>query len=119
MVTDFEFDGIELSALGYAIVSFDGVKSGEVDSDSQLSYSHISAFNGKQLRFGQSTYEDPLKMEFYIAKNVCLFNNQLTAENYSISVSEMSFLKRWLNTPVAKKLKVNDTDNYWSLLLLI
>lgn len=116
MVTDFEFDGIDLSALGYAIVSFDGTRSGEVETDSQLSFNHTSSLNGKRQRFTKSIYDDPLQMEFYIAKNMCLFNNSMTEEDYVISLSEMAFLKRWLNSPTPKKLKVNDEEYngvYW------
>ncbi len=110
MVTDFEFDGLNLSSFGYAIVSFDTVKSDEINTDSKFTFNHISAINGKQQRFITSVYEDPLEMEFYIARNICDTESGLKEENYNISVGDMATLKRWLVRPTPKRLKVNDYE---------
>lgn len=106
MVTDFIYNDNKLSDFGYALVSFDGIKDGEIDTDSQFSFNHISMMRGKKQPFITSTYDDPLEMEFYIAKNWCLFeeDNDMYKNSYNISVSEMAFLKRWLVSPTPHKL---------------
>lgn len=110
MVTDFEFDGIELSSFGYAIVSFDNIKGDEITTDSKFTFNHISTNNGKQQPFATSTYDDPLEMNFYIAKNICEDNNAFKEKSYLISVGDMAMLKRWLVRATPKKLRVNDEE---------
>lgn len=117
MVTDFVYDGIRLSDLGYAIVSFDGARDDEVDTDSQLSFNHVSFFRGKKQPFITSVYEEPLEFELYIAKNLCGYSQDMKASNYNISVRDMAFLKRWLSRTTPHKLTaVNDEYNgiYWN-----
>ena len=82
MVTDFIYDGLRLSDLGYMIVSFDGSKSGEVDTDSQLSYNHAPMMSGKRQPYITSIYEDPLKMEIQIGKNLCVDGKESTSKGY-------------------------------------
>ena len=108
MVTDFIYNDCRLSDFGYAIVLFDTIKDGEIDTDSQLTFNHISIANGKKMPFITSTYEDPLKMEFYIARNLCNYNdyNGIYDMTTNISLSEMAFLKRWLVSPTPHKLQV-------------
>ena len=112
MVTDFEYDGIMLSQVGYALVNFDGIKDGEIDTDSHISFNHISMMRGKYQPFSSSVYEDILEMEFYIGKDMCQLENTKDGFNYNISVSEMSFLKRWLSRPTPHILRVIGDDNY-------
>ncbi len=117
MITDFIYDGIRLSELGYAIVSFDGVKDNEVDTDSQLTFNHVSFFRGKRQPFITSVYENPLEFELYIAKNLCESDEAISASSYNISVRDMTFLKRWLSRATPHKLvAVNDEYNgvYWN-----
>lgn len=112
MVTDFEYDGILLSEVGYALVSFNGINDGEIDTDSQISFNHISMMRGKRQPFTSYAYEDPLKMEMYIGKDMCRVDNMDGKFNYNISVSEMSFLKRWLSRPTPHKLRINGDYAY-------
>ena len=72
MVTDFIYDGFRLSDFGYVVVSFDGSKGGEIDTDSQLSFNHAPMMSGKRQPYITSVYEDPLKMEIQISKNICM-----------------------------------------------
>ncbi len=107
MVTDFIYDGLRLSDLGYAIISFDSSKSGEVDTDSQLSYNHAPMMSGKRQPYITSIYEDPLKMEIQIGKNICVNGNLSTSKSsYTITLDDMAFLKRWLVRPHPHKLTV-------------
>lgn len=116
MVTDFIYDNIRLSDLGYAIVSFDGAINNEIDTDSKLSFNHINTMRGKQQSFITATYEDPLTMELYIARNGCLTTTSEQESLYNISLSEMAFLKRWLVRATPHKLKIDDSEYagvYW------
>lgn len=118
MVTDFIYDGLRLSDLGYMIVSFDGSsKGGEIEIDSQLSYNHAPMMGGKRQPYITSIYEDPLKMEFYIGKNICVNGKQDTSKaSYTITVNDMAYLKRWLVRHSPHKLTVvGDEYNgiYW------
>lgn len=114
MVTDFIYDGLRLSDFGYTVVSFDGSRGGEVDTDSQLSYNHVSMMSGKRQPYITSTYDDPLKMEIQIGKNVCTADK--SESMFNISVEDMEFLKRWLVRPHPHKLSVVGDDYlgfYW------
>lgn len=93
MVTDFEYDGVLLSEVGYALVAFDGVKDGERDTDSQITFNHMSMMRGKYQPFSSYIYDDVLKMEFYIGKDMCRYGTSVKPTDYNISVSEMAFLK--------------------------
>lgn len=112
MVTDFEYDGILLSEVGYALVTFDGVRDGKVDTDSQITFNHAQMMRGKYQPFSSYIYEDVLKMEFYIGKDMCRFGTTEEKFDYNISVSEMSFLKRWLSRPTPHVLRAVGDDSY-------
>ena len=43
--TNFEFNGVNLNSIGYTIVSFDGVTTGEQDYGDALSYNISKAAN--------------------------------------------------------------------------
>lgn len=116
MVTDFIYDGKRLSAFGCTIVLFEDEKKGEIETDSKYSFNHISLMRGKRQPFITSVYEDPLKMEIYIAKDACVIEGDLKTSDLIISPTEMTRIKRWLVRPTAHKLSVigGGCDNvYW------
>lgn len=112
MVTDFRYDGLTLSSLGYAIVSFDGARDGEIDTDSKFTFEHIPMMRGKRQSFLTSTYEDPLVMEFHIAKISCSDSESQGLSMYDISLADMAYLKRWLVRPTPHKLQVLGDSSY-------
>ena len=111
MVTDFIYDNIRLSDLGYAVMSIDGAVNNKIDTDSQLSINHISMMGGKRQPYASAIYDEPLKMEFYIGKNNCIQTSSPVEHAYCISVSEMAFLKRWLVRATPQKLVI-PADEY-------
>lgn len=116
MVTDFIYDNHRLSDFGYAVVSFEGSVNGEKNTDSQISFNHISIMNGKRQPYITAKYEKPLEMEFYIAKNSCIETVTSVENTHNISPSEMAFLKRWLVRTTAHKLKLTSSEYngvYW------
>lgn len=125
-VDNFIYDGIELRSKGFIVTHFNGGEDGEIDTDSQLSFNHLSMFRGKYQPFITSQYEDPLVMEWWIMKNPCIAivddeTGEITYENldnddYDISRQEMSDLKRWLSRPTPHKLQLTSSDYtgvYW------
>ena len=110
MVIDFEYDGVKLSDLGYAIVSFDDVKGGEINTDSQITFNHFPMMHGKHQPFSSYIYEDVLEMELYIAKNMCPSDDE--EPTYTISVEDMAYLKRWLSRPTPHKLTLTGNNDY-------
>lgn len=111
MVTDFIYDGVRLSTVGYDLVSFDGERKGDIDTDSQYTYNHLSMMRGKYQPFIAPVYEDCLQMEFYIAKSLCVDGGVQTGEGwYNISPSDMAYLKRWLVRPMPHKLTIPTTE---------
>lgn len=116
MVTDFIFDGKRLSDFDCTVVLFNDSKTGEIETDSKFSFNHISLMRGKRQPFITSVYEDPLKMELYIAKNACILEGDLNTSNLIIPPTDMAQLKRWLVRPTPHKLSVigGGCDNvYW------
>lgn len=111
MVTDFIYDNIRLSDLGYAVMSYDGAVNNKIDTDSQISINHVSMMGGKRQPYASVIYDDPLKMEFFIGKNNCIETTSQVEHAYSISVSEMAFLKRWLVRTTPQKLVI-PVDEY-------
>lgn len=111
MITDFVFDSTRLSTLGYTVVRFDGSQDGTIDTDSDISFNHISLMNGKRQPFINSVYESPLVFEFYISKDYCDPSTSL-----NISVREMADLKRWLIRPTVCNLTIPNAEYsgiYW------
>lgn len=106
MITDITFDGISLNDLGYTVVSFDGARQGEIDTDSQFKYNHIFSMRGKKQPFITAVYEDPLEMDIYIAKDFCNANTK------DITVAEMAALKKTLVRPTPKVLTVSGNTAY-------
>lgn len=115
MITDFIYDGRRLSDYGCTVVLFDDSRTGKIDTDSQYSFNHISLMRGKRQPFITSVYEDPLKMEFYIAKNACTLEGNLKTSELIISPLNMATIKRWLVRPTPHKLSVvgDGYDSYY------
>lgn len=114
MITNFVYNGYSLSNLGYAVVSFENAKNGEIDTDSNITYNHLSFMRGKKQPFISAVYEDPLEMKFYIAKNICDYDENSDEPMYDITVSNMSFLKRWLVSPTPHNLTIESDDDYYN-----
>ena len=110
--SDFEYDGISLSSMGLAIVSFDGAQDDEITTDSQRTFNSISLFGGRYQPFLTSVYEDRLEIEFSIAKNFC---EDETDVYFTIPLIER--IQYWLNRPTPHIFRIlNDveySDVYW------
>lgn len=124
-VDNFIYDGVELRQKGFVVTRFDNGEDGEIDTDSQLSFNHISMFRGKYQPFITSQYEDVLVMEWWIMVDPCeVVEDEITGEetlklkndNWDITISQMRDLKKWLSRPTPHKLTIPDTqyeNMYW------
>ena len=101
--TDFIYDGIQLSELGYIIAYLDGGSSlGAVDTDSQRAFSNLSLFGGKWQPVTVATYKDSLRFNFSVIKNPC------NGDNAEIPLEDIRVFKRWLNRPDFHELRIID-----------
>lgn len=90
MITDFLFDGKELSSFGYILCSFDAVGFENIPV-SELTYQTVQApFAPKALKTSAS-YEGNLSRTITICKQTCDTNGLLT-----ITAEDISQLSRWL-----------------------
>ena len=64
--TNFEFNGVNLNSIGYTIVSFDGVTTGEQDYEDALSYNISKAANNPQTQIHGFHTESTKKFDFEI-----------------------------------------------------
>ncbi len=87
--SNFEFNGICANDIGYTIVNFDGISTGEQDYEDIIVYNTSKASNNPQTVIHGSHTETPKTFSFQIMKN-----------RYSsptpILPAEQAFLKRWL-----------------------
>ena len=98
--SDFIYDNISLSSLGYTVCNFGTDSSIDtVTTDSQRSFQNVSMLYGKYLPMTVSVYADRLEMTFSICKNPEFTNPDM-------SVEEVRFMKRWLNRPTYHKFKI-------------
>lgn len=87
--SNFEFNGICANDVGYTIVSFDGITTGEQDYEDIIVYNTSKASNNPQTVIHGSHTETPKTFSFQIMKNRC-------SSPTPILPAEQAFLKRWL-----------------------
>lgn len=107
MISDFIYNDIRLSELGYIICTFSS--GGDIDTiatDSQRSYSHLSLFNGNYQPFVVVNYSDVIQSSFSICKNPCVDDDPV------FSVDEIRKIKRWLSPASPKKFFIPDNYEY-------
>lgn len=96
--SDFEYNGIKLSELGYRICSFD--QNSNNTSSSTLTFNTISNGSGSRFYLVNSTYQECLEITFSICKSACSSNER------EISLKEYAELLRWLNRKEFCKFKL-------------
>lgn len=90
MITDFLFDGKELSSFGYILCSFDSVTF-ETMPVSGLTYHTIQAPLADTVRKVSASYDSSLSRTITICKRTCDANRLL-----QITADDISELSRWL-----------------------
>ena len=99
MVTDFIFDGQELSDFGYIICDFDGASGTETLSVSEKSFTNIKSPLSNKSHVVATSEDENLNRKIQIMKNPC--NNELL----DITNDNLSELSRWLCREEFKQFK--------------
>ena len=89
---DFMYDNEKLSDKGFIICSFNGGKSDNVSSGSEITFNTVSTLNGAKWELSSIEYKDCLTATIEIMKNPCLDIN-----NLEITTEEIRGIMRWLN----------------------
>ena len=106
MITDFIFDGQELSGFGYIICDFDGASGTETHSVSEKSFTNIKSPLSSKSHVIATSDENDLNRTIQIMKSPC--NN----ENLDVTNDDLSELSRWLCRKEYKLFKwVDDKDD--------
>lgn len=103
---DFEYDGINLSDLGYMICDFnssDGLTT--VSNGSQITFNTTPVMNGSKHEHLSSQYDDCLEATIQICKDVCSYGDL-----YEIPFKELRDLMSWLNRKEYHKFKLLEDD---------
>lgn len=103
LATDFEYDGIRLSDLGFVICHFGGVGGSETIAGSDITFNTVSTRGGMRHHLTSSEYSEGLTATFQICKNLC------DGSGEKISIEDYRDITRWLCRREYHKLKfVND-----------
>lgn len=106
MITDFIFDGQELSGFGYMICDFDSSSGTETSSVSDMSFTDIKSPLSNISHNIATSYTENLSRTIQIMKNPCDNNN------LNITNDDLSELSRWLCRKDYKLFKwVDDEDD--------
>lgn len=106
MITDFIFDGQELSGFGYIICDFDGVNGTETHSVAEKSFTNIKSPLSNKSHVVATSEDENLNRKIQIMKNPC--DNDLL----DITNDDLSELSRWLCREDYKLFKwVEDKDD--------
>lgn len=101
---DFTFRDETLSSYGYMICEFNSLSGATtITTDSQKSFSSIQMYGGKYHPIIYHTYDNTLIIEM----DICKLEN---SENKIISPAESATIKRWLGSPYACKLTIDNDD---------
>ena len=105
IVTDFVYDGVALSNLGYMISDLDSSNNVSESENATRTFNNISMFNGKYMPFTASIYENRIEFTFDIIKNTCKGIN-----DYRITNMEVQHIMRWLARPDNHEIKFVHSD---------
>lgn len=102
---DFNYDGFNLSDMGYILCDFSNGGSLEtIANGSQISFSTTPVQSGAKHELLSTEYTECLTSTFQICKNPCIY------EDMEISPRELRQLMRWLNRKSYHKFKFLEQD---------
>ena len=105
-ITDFEYDGINLSDFGFIVCTFNTASQDTISNGSNIEFSTVPMQGGKYFALANSKYSEALTATFTICKNPCVSNY-----NPILSVAEISQITSWLNRRDFHELRI-DTPGY-------
>lgn len=101
---DFQYDGLNLSDMGYTICKFGSEGLQTISNGSQIVFNTISTLNGTKHELLSSQYNDCLESTFQICKNPCY------DDDMEISMSDFLDLTSWLSRKEFHKFKLLKDD---------
>ncbi len=93
IISDFEYNGIVLSSLGYLVVSFDGEAFSTRSNGAPINFKTTPILKGDKHILADTAYDECLTADIQIIKNPCLYEG---SDAY-LSIEEISSMMRWLN----------------------
>ena len=113
LATDFEYDGLLLSDLGFIICNFDSNGLETVSSGSVINFNTTPILYGSKQLLTHTNYDEYITSTFSICKNPCLIDYNASQSKY-ITSEEESLIMRWLNRKGYYKFKLLE-PNYENL----
>lgn len=101
---DFQYDGLNLSDMGYMICSFGTQGLETISNGSQIVFNTVSTLNGAKYELLSSQYNECLESTFQICKNPC------SDGDLEISMSDFLDLTSWLSRKEFHKFKLLKDD---------
>lgn len=101
---DFEYDGQNLSNMGYIICKFNQNGMQTVSNGSQITFQTVATRNGAKHELISTEYSECLEATFQICKNPCLHSD------IEISLGELRYIMKWLNRRGYHKFKLISVD---------
>lgn len=103
--SDFEYDGQNLSDMGYVLCNFNnGGELETIENGSQISFNTTAIQFGSKQELLSTEYNECLTAVLQICKNPCIY------EDMSISREELRQLMKWLNRKSYHKFKILEQD---------
>ena len=104
-ITDFKYDNIWLSTLGYMVCSFNKSSSGDVSNGSNIEFTTVPMNYGTRHILAATSYPECITATFQICKLPC-GQDRVPA----ISVHDIAKLSEWLNRRDFHKLEVDNAE---------
>lgn len=101
---DFQYDGLNLSDMGYTICSFGSNGLQTISNGAQIVFNTVSTLNGAKHELLSTQYNDCLESTFQICKNPCY------DDDMEISMSDFLDLTSWLSRKEFHKFKLLKDD---------
>lgn len=101
---DFQYDGLNLSDMGYIICSFGSEGIQTISNGSQIVFNTVSTLNGGKHELLSTEYTDCIESTFQICKNPCYDSN------LEISQTDFLDLTSWLSRKEFHKFKLLKDD---------
>lgn len=101
---DFQYDGLNLSDMGYMICSFSSEGLKTIGNGSQIVFNTVPVLNGGKNELLSTEYTDCLESTFQICKNPC------SDSDLEISQTDFLDLTSWLNRKEFHKFKLLKDD---------
>lgn len=99
-ISDFEYDGLVLSDMGYIVCRFDSKGIVNVSNGAHITFNTVPVHHGRKHKLVGIKYDKCLETQIYICKDPCVHDDM------HMTVREIRELATWLNRDEFLKFKV-------------